>query len=106
MEYCVKVRQYDVTRSRTDILVLITLTTREDNQHRPEIVAHLNEHILANRRVIVDEIANELDISHESAHKMIVEHLGFVKVCDNPTMDVGLWTGILQRRHRKTCATP
>ncbi|GBM02452.1 hypothetical protein AVEN_76501-1 [Araneus ventricosus] len=46
-----------------------------------EIATRVNESILANRRVAVDEIANELDISHGSVHKIAVKHLEFSKVC-------------------------
>ncbi|GBM33847.1 hypothetical protein AVEN_175684-1 [Araneus ventricosus] len=46
-----------------------------------EIAALVNESLLANRRVAVDEIANKLDISHGSVHKIAVKHLEFRKVC-------------------------
>ncbi|GBN34856.1 hypothetical protein AVEN_254846-1 [Araneus ventricosus] len=46
-----------------------------------EIAARMNESILANRSVTVDEIANKLDISHGSVHKITVKHLEFGKVC-------------------------
>ncbi|GBN54272.1 hypothetical protein AVEN_128646-1 [Araneus ventricosus] len=59
-----------------------------------ETVDRVRECILANTSVTVDEIANELDISHRSAHNIIVEHLGFSKACAepngcNPTMVTG-----------------
>ncbi|GBL82922.1 Disks large 1 tumor suppressor protein [Araneus ventricosus] len=46
-----------------------------------EITARMNESILANRRVAVDKIANKLDISHGSVHKIAVKHFEFSKVC-------------------------
>ncbi|GBN22908.1 hypothetical protein AVEN_142014-1 [Araneus ventricosus] len=46
-----------------------------------EIAARVNESILANRRVVADEIANKLDISHGSMHKITVKHLEFNKIC-------------------------
>ncbi|GBM13265.1 hypothetical protein AVEN_144404-1 [Araneus ventricosus] len=46
-----------------------------------EIAARVNESIFANRRATVDEIANNLDISHGRVHNITVEHLEFSKVC-------------------------
>ncbi|XP_035210768.1 histone-lysine N-methyltransferase SETMAR-like [Stegodyphus dumicola] len=46
-----------------------------------ETAARLNECILANRRITIDEILNELDISHGSVYKIIADHLKFRKVC-------------------------
>ncbi|XP_035232347.1 uncharacterized protein LOC118204136 [Stegodyphus dumicola] len=46
-----------------------------------EIAARVNECILANRRITIDEISNELDISHESVHKIIADYFKFRKVC-------------------------
>ncbi|GBL83822.1 hypothetical protein AVEN_132700-1 [Araneus ventricosus] len=46
-----------------------------------EIVARVNESILANIRVAVDKIAIKLDISHGSVHKITVKHLESSKVC-------------------------
>ncbi|XP_035231680.1 protein GVQW3-like [Stegodyphus dumicola] len=46
-----------------------------------EIAARVNECILANRRIMIDEISNEVDISHGSVHKIISDHLKFRKVC-------------------------
>ncbi|GBM04146.1 hypothetical protein AVEN_115521-1 [Araneus ventricosus] len=43
--------------------------------------ARVNENILANRPVAVDEIANRLDFSHGSVHKITFKHLEFSKVC-------------------------
>ncbi|GBM19611.1 hypothetical protein AVEN_107288-1 [Araneus ventricosus] len=45
------------------------------------IASRVNERILAKRHVRAGEIADELDISHGGAHKIIVEHLEFRKVC-------------------------
>ncbi|XP_035229543.1 histone-lysine N-methyltransferase SETMAR-like [Stegodyphus dumicola] len=46
-----------------------------------EITVRLNEYIFANRRITIDEISNGLDISHESLHKIIADHLKFRNVC-------------------------
>lgn len=46
-----------------------------------EIAAYVHENNPANRRITIDEISNELDISHISAHKIIAEQLKFNKVC-------------------------
>ncbi|XP_035227854.1 histone-lysine N-methyltransferase SETMAR-like [Stegodyphus dumicola] len=46
-----------------------------------EIAARMNECILASRRITIDGILNELDISHGSVHKIIADHLKFRKVC-------------------------
>ncbi|KFM62375.1 Histone-lysine N-methyltransferase SETMAR, partial [Stegodyphus mimosarum] len=43
--------------------------------------ARVNECILANRRITINKISNELDISHGSVHKIIADHLEFRKVC-------------------------
>ncbi|XP_035221949.1 histone-lysine N-methyltransferase SETMAR-like [Stegodyphus dumicola] len=43
--------------------------------------AGVNECILANRRITVAEISNELDISHGSVHKITADQLQFYKVC-------------------------
>ncbi|GFT62250.1 mariner Mos1 transposase [Nephila pilipes] len=42
-----------------------------------EIAARVNECILENGRITIDEISNELDISHGSVHKIIADHLQF-----------------------------
>ncbi|GBN64959.1 hypothetical protein AVEN_169226-1 [Araneus ventricosus] len=49
-----------------------------------EISARVNESILANRRVAVEEIANKLDISHGSMHKITVKYLEFSQACALP----------------------
>ncbi|GBO15576.1 hypothetical protein AVEN_268490-1 [Araneus ventricosus] len=54
---------------------------RPSTETKSEIAARVNKSILANRRVAVDEIANKLDISHGSVHKITVENLEFSKVC-------------------------
>ncbi|KFM73297.1 hypothetical protein X975_07259, partial [Stegodyphus mimosarum] len=46
-----------------------------------EIAACVNECILANRRITINKISNELDISHGSVDKIIADHLEFRKVC-------------------------
>ncbi|GBM87773.1 hypothetical protein AVEN_171198-1 [Araneus ventricosus] len=76
-----------------------------------ENAARLNESILANRREAADEIANKLDISHRSVHKITVKHLEFNKVCalvhlERNILVIGRWTEILRRGHRKTYAAP
>ncbi|GBO00689.1 hypothetical protein AVEN_218025-1 [Araneus ventricosus] len=50
-----------------------------------EIVARVNESILANRRVAVDEVTNKLDISHGIVNKITVKLLDSVKFVLNPT---------------------
>ncbi|GBM99822.1 hypothetical protein AVEN_121188-1 [Araneus ventricosus] len=45
-----------------------------------ETDARVNEHVLANTRVTVDKIANELVISHGSVRKIVFKHLKFCKV--------------------------
>ncbi|GBO15649.1 hypothetical protein AVEN_25904-1 [Araneus ventricosus] len=52
---------------------------RPSTETKSEIAARVNESILANRRVAV--IANKLDISHGSVHKITVKNLEFSKVC-------------------------
>ncbi|XP_035209507.1 histone-lysine N-methyltransferase SETMAR-like [Stegodyphus dumicola] len=46
-----------------------------------KIGVRVNECILANRHITIDDISNELDISHGSVHKIIADHLKFRKVC-------------------------
>ena len=46
-----------------------------------EIAAPVNDCILANRRITIDDISNELDISHGRVHKTIADHHKFRKVC-------------------------
>ncbi|KFM67462.1 Histone-lysine N-methyltransferase SETMAR, partial [Stegodyphus mimosarum] len=48
---------------------------------KSEIAARVNECILANRRITINKISNERDISHGSVHKIIADHLEFRKVC-------------------------
>ncbi|GBN66933.1 hypothetical protein AVEN_61945-1 [Araneus ventricosus] len=45
-----------------------------------DIAAQVNASILVNRSVAVHEIANKLDISHGSVHKITIKHLEFSKV--------------------------
>ncbi|GBO33846.1 hypothetical protein AVEN_249908-1 [Araneus ventricosus] len=54
---------------------------RPSTSTNAENVARVNERILANRCSTVDEIANELDILYGSVHKIIVDHLEFLKIC-------------------------
>ncbi|GBL92168.1 hypothetical protein AVEN_91512-1 [Araneus ventricosus] len=54
---------------------------RPSTATKSEIAARVNESILANRRVAVDEIANKLDISHGSVHRITVKHLEFSNIC-------------------------
>ncbi|XP_035225849.1 histone-lysine N-methyltransferase SETMAR-like [Stegodyphus dumicola] len=43
--------------------------------------AGVDECILANRRMTIADISNELDKSHESVHKITADQLEFYKVC-------------------------
>ncbi|GBM54883.1 hypothetical protein AVEN_158317-1 [Araneus ventricosus] len=54
---------------------------RPSSATNSEIAACMNLCTLANRRILVDEISNELDISHGSVHKIIADSLKFHKVC-------------------------
>ncbi|XP_035215010.1 uncharacterized protein LOC118188628 [Stegodyphus dumicola] len=62
-----------------------------------EIAALVNECIFAKRRIIVDEMSNELDISHGSVHKIIADQLQFHKVC------AGWVPCLLTKEHRGKC---
>ncbi|GBN34156.1 Double-strand-break repair protein rad21-like protein 1 [Araneus ventricosus] len=61
--------------------------TDAERKGRPSIVtnsdvaAHVNESTISNRRMAVDEIANKLDISDGSVHKITMNHFEFCKVC-------------------------
>ncbi|GBM40529.1 hypothetical protein AVEN_76936-1 [Araneus ventricosus] len=68
---------------RTDIGVA-EREGRPSTATNSEIAARVNECILANRRIAIDEISSELDISHGSVHKITVKHLEFSEVCANP----------------------
>ncbi|GBM40279.1 hypothetical protein AVEN_248300-1 [Araneus ventricosus] len=63
------------------MLILTAKANRQISSTSSEIVAYVNERVLANTRVTADEIAHKLDISHGIMHKIIVEHLEFRKIC-------------------------
>ncbi|XP_035227872.1 histone-lysine N-methyltransferase SETMAR-like [Stegodyphus dumicola] len=46
-----------------------------------EMSAGVNECILANKRITIAEISNELDISYGNVHKITADQLQFQKVC-------------------------
>ncbi|GBN66401.1 hypothetical protein AVEN_231629-1 [Araneus ventricosus] len=76
----VKLSRSGATCLRTDVQIDIDDAEREGRPSiatKSEIAARVNESILANRRAAVDEIANKLDISHGSMHKISVKHLEF-----------------------------
>ncbi len=50
------------------------------------IASRVNQCILANRRIAIEEIFHELDISHGSVQKIIAEQLKFHKVCAQSTV--------------------
>ncbi|GBN96809.1 hypothetical protein AVEN_6971-1 [Araneus ventricosus] len=61
------------------------------NSANAEIFARVNESILANICVTTEEIANRLDISLGSVHKIIAKHFEFHKVRTYPTAVTQQW---------------
>lgn len=72
--------------------------------------------VLANRRLTIDDVADELHISHGSAYEIIHDHLGFRKVCarwvprqlteDLKKRRVEACKQLLKRYRADTCAVP
>ena len=54
---------------------------RQSTAANSEIAARVNKCILAYKRIITDEISNELVICHGSVHKIIADQLNFNKAC-------------------------
>ncbi|GBM53512.1 hypothetical protein AVEN_261281-1 [Araneus ventricosus] len=67
-------------KGRTDIEV-IEREGRSSTATNSEIAARVNECVIANRRIAIDEISNELDVSHGSLHKITAEQFKFHKIC-------------------------
>ncbi|GBL93682.1 hypothetical protein AVEN_25667-1 [Araneus ventricosus] len=86
MHYRVKLSQNGATNSRIDIMMIMALPAIEDPSlsTNAQIIARVNESILANKRVTMNEIANELVISLEYTNKIIVDHLEFHRVFAYP----------------------
>ncbi|PNF40213.1 hypothetical protein B7P43_G08284 [Cryptotermes secundus] len=87
---------------------------RPGQAHRvitPDVIAALDGHILANRRINVEEISLLMAISHGSIHAIVTKHLLYRKICaqwvphqlteEQKTQRMAASLGHLQRYHEE-----